>query len=167
LGELLPKSGSLIASQFLPTRSHILKASRNTRTTTIRLPRTKTRKTGEDVVLVAQKSPINPKVALETHLLVNHCDAGAPLFTYRTNTGTKILTKSKFLQRCNEIWIPAGYPHTTGHSFRIGGTTELLLAGVSPDVVKAMGRWSSNAFHRYWRSLEDLAPMHAEFINTQ
>jgi hypothetical protein len=48
------------------------------------------------------------------------------------------------LQCCNEIWGAAGYPHTTGHSFRIGGTTELLLPGVTVDVVKAMGRWSSD-----------------------
>ncbi|TFK16572.1 hypothetical protein FA15DRAFT_548136, partial [Coprinopsis marcescibilis] len=60
------------------------------------------------------------------------------------------LTKAHFLERCNQIWTGLGYLRITGHSFRIGGTTELLLAGVPPDVVKAMGRWSSDSFLKYW-----------------
>ncbi|KAJ6506880.1 hypothetical protein C8R45DRAFT_1060302 [Mycena sanguinolenta] len=138
------------SSKFLPARKHILRSSRNGRSTTLRLPRTKTKRGGENIVLVAQSAPIDPRVALDTHLLANKCDSASSLFTYVTSTGP----------------MSAGYPHTTSHSFRIGGTTELLLAGVSPDVVKAMGRWSSDAFHKYWRSLEDLAPIHAEFITT-
>ncbi|KIJ30935.1 hypothetical protein M422DRAFT_186511, partial [Sphaerobolus stellatus SS14] len=58
------------------------------------------------------------------------------------------------------IWIANGLPRITGHSFRIGGTTELLVAGVPPDVVKALGRWSSDAFLVYWRSLSELAPLY-------
>ncbi|KAF8573516.1 hypothetical protein K439DRAFT_1250648, partial [Ramaria rubella] len=63
------------------------------------------------------------------------------------------LTCSAFLNRCNQIWTAQGYPRSTGHSFRIGGTMELLLTGVHPDVVKAMGQWSSDSFLVYWRSL--------------
>ncbi|KAF7349596.1 hypothetical protein MSAN_01685100 [Mycena sanguinolenta] len=166
LGELLPTSRSPAASKFLPTRKQISLSSRNKRSTTIHLPRTKTKQRGENVVLVAQSAPVDPRIALEMHLLANRCDSSSSLFTYVTSTGPMVLTKPKFMQRCNEIWKKAGYPHTTGHSFRIGGTTELLLAGVSPDVVKAMGRWSSDAFHKYWRSLEDLAPIHAELVTS-
>lgn len=164
LGELLPTSKSPQASRFLPTRRSISKSTRSDRATILRLPRTKTKKSGDDVVLVAQANPINPETALRAHLAVNAVDHSLPLFTFRTPTGHSILTRSQFLTRCNEIWQRAGYPRTTGHSFRIGGTTELLLAGVNPDVVKAMGRWSSDAFQKYWRSLEDLAPIHAEFV---
>ena len=67
----------------------------------------------------------------------------------------------------DEIWGSAGYPRLTGHSFRIGGTTELLLNGVPTDVVKAMGRWSSDAFLRYWRSLEELAPQYVENLGSR
>ncbi|KAJ7174969.1 DNA breaking-rejoining enzyme [Mycena crocata] len=167
LGEILPTSSYPSATQNLPTRRHISRSSRKKRSTILRLPRTKTKVNGEDVVLVSQTSPINPRVALDMHLTVNKCNTQATLFAYTSTNGVAtVLTKAKFLQRCNEIWQRAGYPRTTGHSFRIGGTTELLLAGISPDIVKAMGRWSSDAFHRYWRSLEDLAPLHAEFIPT-
>ncbi|KAJ7724785.1 hypothetical protein B0H16DRAFT_1333271 [Mycena metata] len=166
LGELLPTSLALTASKYLPTRHHYSRSSRNARASKLRLPRTKTQKKGEDVVLVQQVSPLDPKTALDMHLLVNKCDGAAPLFTFNTAAGPKFLTKPKFLQRCNEIWVAAGYPRITGHSFRIGGTTELLLAGVAPDVVRSMGRWSSSAFLKYWRSLDDLAPLHAANINT-
>ncbi|KAJ7429859.1 hypothetical protein B0H11DRAFT_2166731 [Mycena galericulata] len=158
LGEILPTTSSPAASKHLPTRRHISRSSRNKRASTLRLPRTKTKVNGEDVVLVSQAKPIDPRTALDMHLLANRCGDYASLFAYFSATGMVVnLTKPKFLERCNEIWKAAGYPRTTGHSFRIGGTTELLLAG-------AMGRWSSDAFHRYWRSLEDLAPIHAEFI---
>jgi hypothetical protein len=49
------------------------------------------------------------------------------------------LTRRKFLQRCNEIWTMRNLPRSTGHEFRIGGTTHLLLSGLPPDVVKALG----------------------------
>ncbi|KAJ7760893.1 hypothetical protein DFH07DRAFT_694027, partial [Mycena maculata] len=150
LGEILPTSSLPNACKHLPTRRHISHSSRNQRSTTLRLPRTKTKVSGEDVVLVTQSKPIDPRTVLEMHLIANRCGDTAPLFAYSGPNGAVILTKAKFLERCNEIWKQCGYPCTMGHSFRIGGTTELLLAGVSPDVVKAMGRWSSDAFHKYW-----------------
>ncbi|KAJ6523727.1 hypothetical protein B0H19DRAFT_1215043 [Mycena capillaripes] len=134
LGELIPTSASVSASKYLPTRAHVSRSHRNKRATTLRLPRTKTKKNGDDVVLVAQSSPMDPRVALDMHFLANKCDPASPLFAFASSAGPTILTKAKFLR------------------FRIGGKTELLLAGVAPDVVKAMGRWSFSAFLRYWRS---------------
>jgi len=40
-----------------------------------------------------------------------------------------------FLQCCNQVWVSAGFPVMPGHAFCIGGTTELLLQGVPPDIV--------------------------------
>ncbi|KAJ7214842.1 hypothetical protein GGX14DRAFT_359946 [Mycena pura] len=62
-------------------------------------------------------------------------------------SGHCLLTREVFLGRCNALWNAAGLPRTIGHGFRIGGTTEFLLAGVTP------------VFHRYvdWRALEELA----------
>ncbi|KAJ7099846.1 hypothetical protein C8R43DRAFT_964113 [Mycena crocata] len=138
LGEILPTTSYPSASENLPTRRHISHSSHKKRSTILRLPRTKTKVNGEDVVLVSQSSPINPRVALDMHLTVNKCGSQATLFAYKSNSGEIIvLTKTKFLQRCNEVWKQAGFPRTTGHSFRIGGTTELLLAGISPEVVRA------------------------------
>ncbi|TDL24499.1 hypothetical protein BD410DRAFT_719135 [Rickenella mellea] len=68
------------------------------------------------------------------------------------------MTRSWFMDRCNEIWNAAGYPELTGHSFRIGGATELLSRGVQPDIVATQGRWRSHAFLAYWRNVHRILP---------
>ncbi|KAJ6448084.1 hypothetical protein C8R47DRAFT_928037, partial [Mycena vitilis] len=60
LGELLPVSALPAATKFPPRRRHLTPSSRNKNSRTLRLPRTKTKKTGDDVVLVAQDSPLDP-----------------------------------------------------------------------------------------------------------
>ena len=49
--------------------------------------------------------------------------------------------------------------HIPGHSFRIGGAVELLLAGINPDIVVATGGWTSLAFLLYWRCMEEIIPL--------
>ncbi|KIJ22397.1 hypothetical protein M422DRAFT_277184 [Sphaerobolus stellatus SS14] len=51
-------------------------------------------------------------------------------------------------------------------SFHIRDTTKLLVAGVPPDVVKALGRWSSDAFLVYWQSLSELAPLYVANLSS-
>jgi hypothetical protein len=46
-----------------------------------------------------------------------------------------------------------------GHSYRIGGATELLTAGVPPEVVARQGGWTSLSFLLYWRKIEVILPM--------
>ena len=93
--------------------------------------------------------------------LINQHHPNLPLLAHSTPSGPRMLMKATFLARCNQIWTTSGYPGMTGHSFRIGGTTELLTSGIPPDVVKSIGRWSSDSFLRYWRDLETTAPLHA------
>jgi hypothetical protein len=159
LGEILPPSASTFSPSKLPIMSAV---SFQKNTASIELPWTKvTKNRGDTVVLTEQLTPTNPLSALENHFAVNGVQPHTHLFAYRFQGHHRALTKNAFLKRCNLIWCSAGYPRTTGHSFRIGGTTELLVAGVHPDVVKAMGRWSSDAFLVYWRTLNELAPAHA------
>ncbi|KAF6755572.1 hypothetical protein DFP72DRAFT_1045368 [Ephemerocybe angulata] len=66
------------------------------------------------------------------------------------------MTKSKFLDRCNDIWTSAGLEELDGHAFRIGGSTELLLGGVPPHVVAMVGRWKSLTFLKYWRNVSEI-----------
>ncbi|CAG8649671.1 8896_t:CDS:2, partial [Dentiscutata erythropus] len=40
----------------------------------------------------------------------------------------------------------------SGHSFRAGGTTELVMRGVQPIMIQKIGRWNSDAFYRYIRA---------------
>lgn len=166
LGELLPSSVARFIASLFPSRSAFVRSLRNPQACLLRLPHTKTHPHGQDVVLVDQRAPINPISLLKTHLRINNIPNHSFIFAYSVAGDLRPLTKSLFLQRCNQIWQSLGYPRTTGHSFRIGGTTELLVAGTPPDVVKAMGRWSSGSFLRYWRSLDDIAPRHVRYLHS-
>lgn len=69
------------------------------------------------------------------------------------------MVKTAFMKRCMTIWTHHGLDVAVlGHSFRIGGSTELLLAGVPPEIVAAIGRWKSLAFLLYWRKIEEVLP---------
>ena len=57
------------------------------------------------------------------------------------------------------MWADAALAHVQGHSFRIGGAVELLLASVPPEIVAATGGWTSLAFLLYWRRMEEILPM--------
>ena len=63
-----------------------------------------------------------------------------------------------FIGHCNKVWATCGLSALSGHSFRIGGTTHLLLLGVDPFIVMAQGRWQSTAFLEYWRLCEEIIP---------
>lgn len=160
LGELLPLSSSAFSPSLLPTRSDFKRSLKNPKACILRLPRTKTHRHGQDVVIVDQHFPINPISLLKNHIRVNNVRSQQFLFSFLSPIGPSFLSKKTFLRRCNAIWSTLGYPRSTGHCFRIGGTTELLVAGVPPDIVRATGRWSSESFFRYWRSLDDIAPRH-------
>ena len=162
LGELLPSSSASFLPTLLPTRSDFKRSLRNPQSCLLHLPCTKTHRQGQDIVLVEQRFPVNPIFLLKNHLRVSNISSNQTLFSYTSATGYTVLTKPSFLQRCNGVWQRLGYPHTTGHCFCIGGTTELLVAGTPPEVVKATGRWSSESFLRYWRSLDDIAPQYIQ-----
>ncbi|KAJ7233547.1 hypothetical protein C8J57DRAFT_1453186 [Mycena rebaudengoi] len=57
-----------------------------------------------------------------------------------------------------------GGGHHNMTNARIGGTTELLLRGINPDVVAQQGRWSSHSFLLYWRRIQTILPL---FINQE
>jgi hypothetical protein len=166
LGELLPPSSSIAPPIPLPTRSDFKRSVLNPQSCILHLPCTKTHRNGQDVVLVDQQTLINPILLLKNHIRKSNIPSDKHIFSYTSTGGLRSLSKPFFLQRCNDIWLLLGYPRTTGHCFRIGGTTELLVAGVHPDVVKATGRWSSESFLRYWRSLDAIAPRHVRNIHS-
>lgn len=162
LGELLPESKATPLIH-LPCLANLKPLSATRLSRTLHLPYTKVKRNqGEDIVITNQSGLANPLPIIENHLRVNNPSASDPLFSYATSNGPRrILTKAAFLRRCNEIWAAQGLAIAKGHSFRIGGTTELLKAGVPPDVVKKMGRWNSDHCLTYWRELQTVGERHA------
>lgn len=90
--------------------------------------------------------------AVINHLTASSSSNHALLCDYILDGQTHILDKNTY----NDVWASYGWLPISGHSFRIGGTTSLLVSGVDPTVVKKMSRWSSDAYFRYLRTVEDI-----------
>ena len=134
-----------------------------TDTAALRLPWTKTTKNKgftASITDVDDESSALP--AIRHHLATNpNVPANAPFFAFETGDNEKgwaPMTKTWFMKRCNEVWAAEGLEVLTGHCFRIGGATELLLRGVPPEVVQALGGWKSQAFLEYWRKIDSIIP---------
>ncbi|PPQ81779.1 hypothetical protein CVT24_005332 [Panaeolus cyanescens] len=162
LGELLPPT-STSATSHLPSRDNLTRSASkksDPRSYELHLPSTKTnRATGQTITLLKQDHPTNPLPLLQNHFAINELPKKCGLFEYLPkDSNSNLLSKRRFLTRCNTIWSKRGYSYITGHSFRIGGTSKLLASGIPPDVVKTMGRWTSDSFLRYWRHIDRIAP---------
>jgi hypothetical protein len=95
---------------------------------------------------------------MKAHLDLNSdAPVSSHLFSYQDASGRwRSLTKAKFLDHCHTIWNSLAMLKVHGHSFRIGGATELLLGGIPPHVVASIGRWKSMAFLLYWRKVSEV-----------
>lgn len=166
LGEILSPTQDNWDLELIPSQHHMRPPHTSAGSRLLHLPNTKVAgRKGENISLCRQYGPSDPTSTFTNHMRINDIPADYPLYSYKISASKyRALTKRKFLSRCNEVWSKHGLPISTGHSFRIGGTTELLLAGVAPHIVKLMGRWSSDAFLTYWRNLEIVAPLHAELL---
>ena len=150
-----------------PSRKHLQPPHTPAGSRMLQLPWTKVKRTaGKEVAICQQQGNTDPINALDRHMRINDIvNPEMALASYISTAGTrKLLTLSKFIKRCNEIWQRRGRPRFTGHSFRIGRTTYYLLQGINPDVVCIMGRWSSDAFIRYWHQLNVVATVHMELL---
>jgi hypothetical protein len=89
-----------------------------------------------------------------------------PLFCYPHGSPAtlRLLTTCVFLNCVNAILVPPGYLHITGHCFCIGGTTDLLVHGVPPAIVRMAGHWHSNSFLLYWRKHNTVILQHVQNI---
>ncbi|KAF5374531.1 hypothetical protein D9615_009073 [Tricholomella constricta] len=162
LGELLPSKEDDATSNLVPCWSH-LGVPNAAGSQILHLPRTKTGGARGESVIITRQSELDPITYLQRHRELN--GDSAIMASYRLPSGDmRAMTRRKFITRCNRILAPHGFTAISGHCFRIGGTTHFLLAGVPPDIVKLMGRWSSDSFLRYWRSLEIIAPLYAELL---
>ena len=121
---------------------------------TVRLRRSKTNQCGppQFVSVFAIGGTSCPVSTMKTYLQIRpkstshqylfcHSD-GKPLTRYQFGAVlTKVVQSAK---------LQGGKQYKT-HSFRIGAATWLHQKGIASDIIKRMGRWSSNAFQRYIR----------------
>jgi hypothetical protein len=120
--------------------------------TTFNLPWTKCSPSGESVYWSRQDGLADPAAAFDNHLAINNPRQDDALFSWRDASGTsRPLSRPEFLKRLQAAAVAAGISPIQGHGIRIGGVLEYMLRGIPFDVVKAMGRWSSDAFQLYLR----------------
>ena len=131
---------------------HGVRDRNNLEETTIFIPWTKVAKErGETIFWAKQDGVVDPHTALANHLQVNNPAANNHLFAFKHGDGFRPMTKVIFLTRINKIVSSNGWQKLTGHGIRVGSTLEYLLRGIPFDVVKAKGRWQSDAFKGYLR----------------
>ncbi|KIJ19754.1 hypothetical protein PAXINDRAFT_67127 [Paxillus involutus ATCC 200175] len=117
------------------------------------IPATKTFPNGEEVHCTPHSppSPTSPKSAIETHFRINQDKPHAHLFSWKHPSGAmRPLCKKEVTKRIDSI--AKAHPDLLdlkGHSLQIRGTLHYLHNGVPFNVVKTMGRWSSELFTLY------------------
>jgi len=130
----------------------------------LELPEAKTSEPGKPqfVFIVEQKdSELCPLQALLNLARAVPASEADPMFSWRDRKGdVRPLVRDPALLRINSILKAWGWGTAFGHSFRIGGASFYLAAGVSPEVVRIDGRWRSLAYETYIRSFEQVASRH-------
>ncbi|KAJ6492098.1 hypothetical protein C8R45DRAFT_1212931 [Mycena sanguinolenta] len=109
--------------------------------------------------VLGEDADLCPTWAFLNHITIN--DAAPPLtpiFAFREHSLWRPLTKDHFLRTTTALHTSAGLETVFGHSYRIGGSVELLLAGVEPEMIMKLGGWTSLCFLIYWRRLEQILP---------
>ena len=167
LGELTVPSAGRYDPKYHPPASTPISFStfnQGTRSASFRVPWTKTKKEEGASVIVTARDDLStcPVHALQIHRFITNkdCPPDRHIFSYHSPTGEWMpMVKKVFLDFCDSVWKDAGLEHVLGHSFRIGGAVELLLAGVNPDIVAATGGWESLSFLLYWRRMEEIIPL--------
>ena len=78
------------------------------------------------------------------------------------------ISRQEVRDKMDKVLAEAGLEprHYNGHSFRKGGAQSLQDAGVGADMIKAIGRWSSDCYRLYISQTDDALRSAAEAMDT-
>ena len=148
LGELL---GEWASGEGAMTWGQVTCISENS--FSILLPTSKTDpfRKGTTITLFANNSPSCPYRAFIYRVyrtLTSPPNPAHPVFVLANG---KRATRAWLAGRLRSVISSLGLDPSkyTGHSYRKGGATSLLMAGVEDSVIKQLGRWQSVAYQRY------------------
>ena len=127
----------------------------------LKVSKTDQERKGISIFIGKTSDSICPVLALTSYLAIRGETPG-PLFQFSDSSP---LTKDRFFKRVRSALSALGFDPTAyaGHSFRIGAATTAAERGVEDSIIKALGRWKSDAFQAYVRIPRDrlatLAPL--------
>ena len=145
----VPTQGDYDESTHLSLKDISIDSRSNPRLIKVHIKQSKTDpfRQGVGIYLGATDSPICPVSGILPYLAVRGTQPG-PLFI--TNDG-KYLTRLSFSKRINvlleSLQVDTSLYNT--HSFRIGAATTAAQAHIPEAHIKMLGRWRSDAYHRY------------------
>ena len=156
LGEILLPSGSTYDSNIhLSVGDVAVDNVEDPKMVQISLRHSKTDQFGQGskIYLGRTKNDLCPVAAILAYLALRGNIQG-PLFRFQNGSA---LTKDHFITAVREVLQTTGIEANSysGHSFRIGAATTAASMGVEDSMIKALGRWNSNAFQAYIRIPRD------------
>ena len=119
------------------------------------LKESKTDKSGNgvNIYIGCSKTHICPVLAMSNYMsLLKDRPQSMPLFIFSNGS---FLTKTLFIKQVQLLIISCGISPNqySGHSFRVGGATDVASSGLQDWELRLMGHWTSEAYHRYIRTL--------------
>lgn len=129
------------------------------------LPRTKTYRTGKGCTITIEdfNHPFSAVNLLHRWWLLNDFASKPDSYIFPAIVNGKIdLAKPmtgtflRSLIKCEVAALGLDSSRYSGHSLRAGGATDLFAARIPYWVIKKMGRWTSDAALKYYRSEEDV-----------
>jgi hypothetical protein len=105
---------------------------------------------GVTVVVTASHDSICPVAALQSLMERDPQPESAPLFRLSSGAFTRDAILRELETRLLRVGIPPdGY---RGHSFRKGAAQEAHNNGLTQEEIQTLGRWSSDAVQRYFKT---------------
>ena len=152
VGEFTADKKSECGSHIIQFEDFSFVNSRDSTDLHLNIRSSKTDQTGAMTTLIICSNSdrsICPVRLLQTYLNIRHRSLNSPLYIHFDGSFLSRYQFCSVLQRALSFCkIP---DHIRSHSFRIGAATEASLMGISDEVVKKWGRWSSGAFRNYIR----------------
>lgn len=163
----VPSAAQFDPKRHLTTADLTLDSPSNPSTVAVTLRFSKTDQFGRGTIIYLGRTGrrICPVEAIHRYLAVRPPSNIEPLFI--TDKG-RPLTKLFFMEQITGALTRSGIDSSRfkGHSFRIGAATTAAACGLSEDLIKTLGRWSSSAYQTYIRiPPSELANISATLVN--